>query len=211
MGVGGVGWTVELKLNRIKKEKVGFQRGGGLWPPLTPPPPLDPPQRLTLGQWKMVLRFRIKIGLLPCLSIRKDRNTIRKLRQTYFYWRRYNFLLRDFTSLKVLQRPSWWTCITTLRWSKPNIIFLLHVYYFVTQHQAYCTSHCVRIRIIFFYIYIKNISTCERTTQTATHMCLKRCLDQISKWHIWLYVFLLKVGSPFDCISFKCLLIHPNW
>ena len=31
----GVGWTVELKLNR-KKEKIGFQRGGGCDPP--PPP-----------------------------------------------------------------------------------------------------------------------------------------------------------------------------
>ena len=38
----GVGWTVELKLNR-KKEKIGFQRGGGGCDPPTPPPPLDPP------------------------------------------------------------------------------------------------------------------------------------------------------------------------
>ena len=43
--------------------------------------------------------------------------------------------------------------MTTLRWSKHNILFLLHAYYFVTQHQAYCTSHCVRIKI---YIYINS-------------------------------------------------------
>ena len=38
MGVGS-GWTVELKLNR-KKEKNGFQRGGGGCDP--PNLPLDP-------------------------------------------------------------------------------------------------------------------------------------------------------------------------
>ena len=35
----GVGWMVELKLNR-KKDKIGFQRGGG---GCDPQPPLDPP------------------------------------------------------------------------------------------------------------------------------------------------------------------------
>ena len=40
----GVGWTVELKLNRKKNLKNGFQRRGGGGLVATPIiPPLDPP------------------------------------------------------------------------------------------------------------------------------------------------------------------------
>ena len=46
-GGWGVGWTVELKLNRKKGEQIGFQRGG--CDPLTPTPSGSATERVGPG------------------------------------------------------------------------------------------------------------------------------------------------------------------